>query len=68
MNHQSTFADKLSGKLMDVGNIAIAALVIGQLVSERPFHWALAVAGFVLWMLLYAGAFTALQWGSKEGE
>jgi len=43
MNKKSwqIFAAKIADKLMDAGNIAFGALVIGQLISGQPFNWTL---------------------------
>lgn|GEM_PF-7041793 len=44
---------KLSDKLMDLANFTVGALVIGQLISGRPFHWGIAGLGFGVWAALY---------------
>ena len=44
---------KLADKLMDLANFTAGALVIGQLISGRPFHWGIAGLGFGIWSALY---------------
>lgn len=66
MNGWREYAGRLSDKLMDAGNITFGALIVGQLISDRPFNWILAVAGAVVWVILYAGAYTVVQWGRGD--
>lgn len=47
----------LAEKLMDVANIAVAALIFGQFVSGQPFHIGLAVIGVALWAFFYGAAY-----------
>jgi hypothetical protein len=35
-------------KLPDLGNVAAAGLIFGQVISDKPFHWGYAVLGLVL--------------------
>ncbi len=44
-------------KLMDVANIAVAAMIFGQFISGQLFHISLGIAGFVLWALIYFAAY-----------
>ncbi|OFW00054.1 MAG: hypothetical protein A3H28_00875 [Acidobacteria bacterium RIFCSPLOWO2_02_FULL_61_28] len=55
----------LAEKLMDVANIAVAAMIFGQLISGQPFHIGLGIAGFALWSLIYFAAYFYLL---KERE
>ena len=50
----------IASKLMDLGNLGIAALTFGQLVSEKPFSVLTSITGIVLLIWLYAIAY-ALQ-------
>ena len=47
----------LAEKLMDVANIAVAAMIFGQFVSGQPFHIGLGIVGFALWPLIYFAAY-----------
>ena len=42
------FADKL----LDVANLAVGALFLGQFLSERPFSLMLAMFSVVVWVTL----------------
>lgn len=52
-------------KLIDLANIALAALVFGQFVSSEGIHWSTAVAGLMLFIFLYVLAYFFLK--SKKG-
>jgi len=43
----------LAEKLLDVANIAVAAMIFGQFISDQPFQIGLGIAGFALWLLVY---------------
>ena len=60
------FASRMADKLMDAGNIAFGALVIGQLISGQPFNWTLALLGFGAWVALYLLSFFAVIIGGEE--
>jgi len=47
---------KLADKLMDLANFTAGALVIGQLISGRPFNWTIAGLGLGIWIALYTFA------------
>ena len=47
----------LIDKLPDAANLALGALVFGQLLSERPFSAGIAVLGLVMWLALLGAAF-----------
>jgi hypothetical protein len=66
MNGWREYADKLADKLMDAGNITFAALIVGQLISGRPFNWGIAALGAVAWVGFYFWAWAVLQW--RRGE
>ena len=40
----------LAEKLMDVANIAVAAMIFGQFVSGQPFRVDVGIAGVALWL------------------
>ena len=60
------FADKLSEKLMDVANLTVGALVVGQFLGGQAFQVILAIVGLVIWLLLYTTAYFVIQ--SHEGD
>ncbi len=60
------YAEKLSDKLMDAGNITFGALIVGQLLSEGPFDWGIAGVGASAWIGFYVWAWAVLQW--ERGE
>lgn len=45
MKPWQNLASKLADKLMDLANFTAGALIIGQLISGRPFDWAIAGLG-----------------------
>ena len=55
----------LAEKLMDVANIAVAALIFGQFVAGQPFQMGVAMLGVSLWLLIYGAAYFYLL---KERE
>jgi len=44
----------LVGVLPALANLGFAALVFGQALSDRPFTWAMIIAGVVQWVVLVA--------------
>lgn len=60
-----SYASRMADKLMDAGNIAFGALVVGQMISGQPFDWALAFLGFGAWVLLYVLSFLAVIVGGE---
>lgn len=60
-NRWHIFAEKFSDKLMDIANLTAGGLVIGQFISGQPFQIRLAVAGVIVWVALYGGAYLVLQ-------
>ena len=60
-----TRRELLAEKLMDVANLAVAAMIFGQFVSGQRFRVALGVIGAVLWLLIYCTAYFYLL---KKGE
>ena len=55
----------LAEKLMDVANVAIAATIFGQFVSDQPFQIGTGIIGIGLWALIYGVAYFYIL---KEGE
>jgi hypothetical protein len=47
----------LADKFGDAANLAAAALVFGQAVSQEAFSVPLAVTGFVTWLVFMAASF-----------
>jgi len=66
MNAWEEYAAKLADKLMDAGNITFAALIVGQILSARPFRWEVAVLGFIAWLGFYSAAFFVVRWKRRE--
>jgi len=57
---------KLADKLMDLANFTAGALVIGQLISGRPFNWAIAGLGLGVWIALYSVAIMLYYWAGDN--
>jgi len=57
---RQAFADKL----MEVGNLAVGALLLGQFLTGR-FIWLWTLAGGAIWMLSYGLGYLLLR---DEGE
>ena len=55
----------LAEKLMDVANLAVAATIFGQFVSDQPFRVGTGIIGIALWALMYGVAYFYIL---KEGE
>ena len=55
----------LAEKLLDVANIAVAAMIFGQFVSGQPFRVGVGVLAVVLWAFLYCVSYFYLL---KERE
>ena len=51
------FRTRFSEKLMDLGNLAVAALVLGQFVSAQTFSITLLTLGLVLMIFCYIISF-----------
>jgi len=47
----------LAEKLLDVANIAVAALIFGQFVSGQAFHIGVAAFGVGFWLLIYGAVY-----------
>ncbi|MGH9783109.1 MAG: hypothetical protein ACRD88_02895 [Terriglobia bacterium] len=52
-----TRRELLAEKLLDVANIAVAALIFGQFVSGQPFHIGVAAFGVGFWSLIYGAVY-----------
>lgn len=48
------FRARLSGKVMELGNLTVGALVLGQFVTNREFSTLAFIAGIVLAVLCYS--------------
>lgn len=53
-------ASTLADKLMDLANFTAGALIIGQLISGRPFNWTIVGLGLGVWVALYSIASVAV--------
>ena len=53
----ASFRKLLSEKIMDLGNLTIGALVLGQFVSGHEFSLSLFIIGFALMMVCYIISF-----------
>ncbi len=47
----------LSDKLGDLGNLAAAALVLGQFISDKPFDWSVFIAGGLFTLACYVSGY-----------
>lgn len=61
------YAGKLADKLMDAGNIVLAALIVGQIVAGK-LDWVGAAVSGAAWLGLYTMAYLALYWGRRGGQ
>lgn len=59
---KAKLGSKLADKLMDLANFTAGALIIGQLISGRPFNWAIAGLGLGVWVSLYSVAIMLYYW------
>jgi hypothetical protein len=50
--------DMFSKGLIDVANLCMAALVFGQLTSDKTVDIGRLVLGVVFWLIFYIGAFS----------
>ena len=57
----------LAEKLLDVANIAVAAMIFGQFVSGQPFRIDVGILGVALWLFIYVFVYLRIL-GGKEGE
>lgn len=51
----------LADKILDLANLSIAALVFGNIVSEREFDSKIAIMGVVITLILYSWVFVMKQ-------
>ena len=56
----------LAEKLMDVANIAVAAMIFGQFVSGQPFRVDVGIAGVALWLFIYSLVYLRILGGEKR--
>jgi hypothetical protein len=47
----------VADKVGDTANLAVGALVFGQAVGQRGFSAPIAVAGFVIWLVVMLSAY-----------
>ena len=52
---------RIAEKLMDLGNIGVAALIFGQAISDIAFDLRLAVVGLVMLVILYVAALVLMR-------
>jgi len=55
--HRQVFSEKN----LDMGNIAAAALIFGQFVSEKPLNWTFAVLGITILFVCYLISYLLLK-------
>jgi len=53
------------GEVDGLANIAVAATIFGQFVSDQPFRVGTGIIGIALWALMYGVAYFYIL---KEGE
>jgi len=51
------FVGKLADKLLDAGNIVFGALIVGQLLSGKPFDWGVALLGLGAWVVFVMASY-----------
>lgn len=56
----------LAEKLMDLGNITLGALALTQAFAGKSFNLSLALAGGMLWLLLYSIALWLMTKGKEQ--
>jgi len=49
----SKFRDRLSEKLMELGNLTLATLALGQFVTDKKFSWSVFGWGVIFMFLCY---------------
>ena len=52
-----TRRELLAEKLLDLANLAVAAMMFGQFVSGQPFRIGVGIIGVSLWVLLFCVAY-----------
>jgi len=68
MKPWQVWAKELGKKLLDAGNIALGALIFGQLVSGRPFSLRLAIGGVIAWLILAILSFLVVLLSGVKDE
>lgn len=58
---EKTFSSLFSEKLMDLGNIIIAALVLSQFVSDQKFSFLLFTLGLILAIIFYVISYYVIK-------
>lgn len=58
---------RMAEKFMDLGNIAVGALLFSQAFSGFNFDWRLASIGLVFLALMYVSALLVFEIGNEKG-
>jgi hypothetical protein len=61
------FAGKLSDRFLELGNIAVGAIIFGQFISEQGFQWGLTLLGIGLWGFFSIMSYLFLRWSKPKG-
>jgi hypothetical protein len=61
------FAGKLSDRFLELGNIAVGAIIFGQFISEQGFQWGLTLLGIGLWGFFSIMSYLFLRWSKPTG-
>ena len=62
----ATRRELLAEKLLDVANIAVAAMIFGQFVSGQPFRIDVGIIGVALWLFIYAFVYLRILGGERR--
>jgi hypothetical protein len=61
------FAAKLSDRFLELGNIAVGAIIFGQFISAEGFRWSLTLLGLGLWVFFSIMSYFFLRWSKPQG-
>lgn len=56
---------RIAEKVMELGNLAFAGLILGQALAGRPFDFRLALLGFIVMIIAYLVAVRFMKGGEK---
>ncbi len=55
--HRQLFAEKI----LDIGHLAVGALIFGQFISVEPFNWRLTIAALSILFACYSFSYFLLK-------
>jgi len=63
------FAGIMAEKLLDLANLAVAALIFGQFLSPQGFRWPLTTLALAIWLILSLSSYGLVRLKEeREGE